>query len=215
MPVGEARHITVVGSGTSTALPDAVWLQLGAETRAETPAGALDECARALAAMASVLRERGVAESALRTGQLTVEPEWQHTEMDHRPRVVGYSASTTLGVTVRELPDAGSLATAALEAAGTAGRLHGMRLDLTDPGVPAADARAAAYADARAKAEQYAELAGVELGDLLSLSEHVERGHQRAEMLSSSLSGGFDRPIEIHAGESTIAAAVTATWALI
>lgn len=85
--------------------------------------------------------------------------------MDGRPRVVGYSASTTLGVTVRELPDAGSLATAALDAAGTAGRLHGMQLNVTDPGVPGREARAAAYADAHAKAEHYAEPAGAELGD--------------------------------------------------
>ncbi len=211
MSAADSRQVTVIGMGTVTAVPDGVSFQLGAETRGETPAAALDECARALAAVAGVLREQGVPEPALRTGALSVEPEWEHQGM--RPRVVGYQASTTLGVTVRDLPNAGSLATAALAAAGTAGRLHSLHFDVTEPGVPAGQARAVAYADARAKAEQYAELAGVELGDLLTLSETAERGQEPRGILSAMAAEGR-QSMPMYAGESQVRAVVTASWAL-
>lgn len=213
MPVADAQQVTVVGVGTSTAVPDAVRLQLGAEARADTPADALDECARALGAIAGVLREHGVPEAALRTGALSVQPEWQHHGMGDVPRVVGYSASTTMAVIVRDLPNAGSLATAALAAAGTAGRLHSLHFDVTDPAVPAEHARTAAYADARAKAEQYAELAGVELGELLELSDRAEGGHRPAEMLASA-SSAQSSPMPVYAGENQVNAAITVTWAV-
>lgn len=210
MSLTDERRVTVVGLGSATAVPDAVWLQLGAEARGDTPSAALDDCARALAVMASVLRERGVAESALRTEGLNVQPEWHHR--GDAPQIVGYQASTTLGVSLRELAEAGSLATAALEAAGNAGRLHAMQLDLTDPGAAAAQARAAAYADARAKAEQYAGRSGVELGDLLELAESRERGPEPRAVFAAAADAR--ESMRVFAGESSLTAVVTATWAL-
>jgi len=212
--VPDSRQITVVGMGTATAAPDAVSFQLGAETRGDSPAAALEDCARALAAMAAVLRERGVPEPALRTGTLTVQPEWQHHGMDDAPRVVGYQASTTLSVTVRDLPNAGSLATAVLSAGGTAGRLHSLQFAVSDPEGPARSARAAAYADGRAKAEQYAELAGVELGELLSLSERVEGGRRPVEMLAGFSPAQSAPALHMYAGKSAVTAVVAASWAL-
>ncbi len=214
MSVPDSRQITVVGMGTATAAPDAVSLQLGAETRGGSPAAALQDCAQALAAMAAVLREQGVPETALRTGTLNVQPEWQHRGMDDAPRVVGYQASTTLAVTVRDLPNAGSLATAVLAASGDAARLHSLQFVVSDPSGPASSARAAAYADGRAKAEHYAELAGVELGELLSLSERVEGGHRPAEMLAAFASAQSAPALHMYAGENAINAVVTASWAL-
>ncbi len=213
MSESDSRQVTVIGTGTATTAPDAAWLQLGAETRGDSPAAALDECARALGAMAGVLREQGVPESALRTGALNVQPEWQHHGSDDGPRVVGYQASTTLGVTVRDLPNAGTLATATLAAAGAAGRLHSLQFGITDPVGPAREARAGAYADARAKAEQYAGLAGVELGDLLALSESTERGPEPGGILSAMAAEGR-QPMPMYAGENQVTAVVTASWAL-
>lgn len=213
MSVADSRQITVVGTGSADTVPDAAELQLGAESRAGSPGAALGECAQALAAMADALTAEGVPETALRTGRLSVRPEWHHRGIDEPARLVGYLAETTLGVTVRDLSNAGSLATAALAAAGPAGRLHSLHFDVTDADVPMRQARAAAYADARARAEQYAGLAGVQLGDLLVLSEQVGRRGEHVGMASAGLLDAAPA-MRMYAGESSVTAAVTVSWAL-
>lgn len=210
MSVADSRQITVVGTGSADTVPDAAELQLGAESRAGSPGAALGECAQALAAMADALTAEGVPETALRTGRLSVRPEWHHNRIEE---LVGYRAETTLGVTVRDLSNAGSLATAALAAAGPAGRLHSLHFDVTDADVPMRQARAAAYADARARAEQYAGLAGVQLGDLLVLSEQVGRRGEHVGMASAGLLDAAPA-MPMYAGESSVTAAVTVSWAL-
>jgi uncharacterized protein YggE len=85
----------------------------------------------------------------------------------------GYLAGQDLAVTLRDMDSAGATMSTAVEAGGDAARLQGISYELDDDASLRSQAREKAFADARAKAEQYAKLAGRELGDVVLMREEV------------------------------------------
>ena len=77
---------------------------------------------------------------------------------------MGYTAYQNLSVTVRDAALVGALVDAFAGVAGNALTIDHIGFDVADPQPLLARARESAFADARAKAEQYAALAGRELG---------------------------------------------------
>ena len=100
-----------------------------------------------------------------------------------------------------------------VEAGGEGARVDGIEVTHRDPGALQATAREAAFVNARAKAEQFAGLAGQSLGEVRHIVEGggpvaVPRGRMVA--MAADSSGG----VPIDAGEGTISAVVSVTWAL-
>ena len=77
-------------------------------------------------------------------------------------------------VTVRDLDRVGDVLDAVIEAG--ANNIWGVSFGLEDPAAPQAEARAKAIDDAKARAGALAELSGVELGPVMSISEVVGGG---------------------------------------
>jgi uncharacterized protein YggE len=61
---------------------------------------------------------------------------------------------------------------------GEEARLNGVAFEVSDPAAALRQARDRAFADAAAKAAQYAELADRRLGGVVSVSEEIEQGPQ-------------------------------------
>jgi uncharacterized protein YggE len=88
-----------------------------------------------------------------------------------------------------------------------------VRLDVADRSEGLSRARDAAFADARAKAEQYAGLSRSELGSVLGVAESGSMplaGRQMKTMALAMDAGGM--PVE--GGDLDLIATVTVTWAL-
>ena len=62
------------------------------------------------------------------------------------------------------------------------------------------------------RAEQYASLAGGELGDVLSITESITGQEQARTFGDSARSAAFDVPIE--PGQQTVSVSVSVKWAL-
>lgn len=204
------RTITVTGEGRVTAPADAARVELGVEVTAGTPADALSACANAERALVDAAGSAGVADGKVTTGWASVEPEWEH--YGERPRLRGYTARVVVRADVADLAAAGRVASAALEAGGAAARLHGLVPRIDDPAQAEYAAREAAFNAARAKAQQFATLAGARLGRLLALTD-ARHGWQPRPMRTMALSAG--EPLDVHAGEHEVAIEVTATWELV
>ncbi len=97
-----------------------------------------------------------------------------------------------------------------LSAAGDRARLHGLQVLVSDPQAAARDARAAAFADARDRAEQFAALAGRGLGELLELTETPGRGTPVGRAFKPMAA---EAAMPVDAGTEEIEAHVTTTWA--
>jgi hypothetical protein len=118
-------------------------------------------------AVLAAARTQGLSDADIQTGAISVFPE-----VDHQARrVVGYVAGYTLSLRMREMARVSAVMDALAQAAGDALRLGGFRLSSAAAGEARAEAGVRAVEDARRRAQQLAEAAGVRLGRVLSVVE--------------------------------------------
>jgi uncharacterized protein YggE len=202
------RTVTVIGSGRAAITPDVVRLDLRIGHDAQDVAAALSGAAEGIAAVGRIVREHGVPDADLRTLDASVGQRYDNTGTP-----VGFTAQQRLGVTVRRLEAVGEVLEAAAAEVGNALLVDQVRLDVADRGGGLVRARDAAFAEARAKAEQYAALSGAEIGAVLGV---VESGAtplfapKAVAFAARDMAGGM--PIE--GGDLELSASVTVTWEL-
>jgi uncharacterized protein YggE len=175
-PVPETtRRITVVGEGLVSQVPDVACINVSAEVRADTVSEAKAEVDRQIAAITAVLDELGIEAKDIRTNHYSIryEREQMTVMRDDLPgsSQEGYRVSNMLRVAVRDVERARDLLDAVVEAG--ANQVWGVTFTVFDESAWQGQTRAEAMADARARAGELAELAGLELGEVLSVSEII------------------------------------------
>ncbi|WP_336210629.1 SIMPL domain-containing protein [Nonomuraea sp. LPB2021202275-12-8] len=164
--------ITVVGEGAVAAAPDVMRLHAGVEVRRQSAAEAFAGVRAAAARLAEALRGAGIAGEDLRTTELSLGPEYEAY-----PKVSAYRAAQGVEAVIRDLSRADRIIDT-VAGVGEEARLNGVAFELSNPDAALREARDRAFADAAAKASQYAGLAGRPLGGVVSVSEEVDRGPQ-------------------------------------
>ena len=204
-------QLTVSGEGSAFAVPDMAVITMGASAQAFSAKDAMDETSDITRAILEELSAFDVAPRDIRTSDLSLSPVWSNRAQNGGPpQIDGYQASNRLTVRVRDLDQLGLILDAVLSDG--ANRLSGLQFKLSDPKPVIEDARRLAVADARAKAALYAEAAGVELGDLIRLSEGGARA-PRPEMLSIARSA--DAGVPVAEGETELRASVTLVYEIL
>ena len=167
------RQITVTGSAEAEAVPDLATITAGVETRADTAADALARNSEAMAAVLAAIEAAGVARRDVQTSQLSISPVYEpYSEgAPEAQKVAGYEAANMVTIRVRDVARLGATVDAVTGAG--ANRIFGIGFDVSDPKPTLDAARREAVADARAKAELFAEAAGVKLGPVLRIGETV------------------------------------------
>jgi uncharacterized protein YggE len=159
-------------------------------------------------AMREAVVRSGANEHTLQTTSVSLNPVH-----DPWPTVVAYEASLSLAVRLTDLEHVGSILVAAVQAGGDGARVDGIAFSHDDAAGLESAARDAAYANARAKAEQYAGLAGQSLGEVRHIVEaEMGSGIAPRRMMAMAAESGGGMPVD--GGEGTVSAVVTVTWAL-
>jgi uncharacterized protein YggE len=116
-------------------------------------------------------------------------------------------------VTVRALDAVGAILESAADRIGNALLVDAVRLDVADRSEGMHRARDAAFADARAKAEQYAALSDARLGAVLGVAESgaVPMAGPRMAYAAREVAAA-SMPVE--GGDLELHASVTVTWQL-
>jgi uncharacterized protein YggE len=205
----DAGHITVTGEGSVAAVPDMATVMLGVSAQAETAKAAMDQTSTGVDALLATLAAAGIEARDIQTSGLSLNPVWYSGSLNSGPpEVSGYTAMNNVTVRVRALDSLGGVLDGVLEAG--ANTFNGLTFGLQDPEPRLDEARAAAVADARRKAELYAAAAGVDLGPVVSISEATAmQGPQpmfRRDMALASES------VPVAAGETNVIAQVTIVW---
>lgn len=202
-------HVEVTGSGAASAVPDVVVLDARVQCEAPDVAGALSAASERVVAALQAAADHGVGDRDRRTTGMGVSTRW-----DHEGRaVVGYTAHESVRLLVRDRERVGDLIRALAGAAGDAFALDGVTLEVADPSPLLERARTAAFEDARARAEQFAALAGRPLGAVLRVTEGLDRGMPSPRFAAkAAMEVGGGMPVE--AGESTLTASVTVRFGL-
>jgi uncharacterized protein len=212
---GEAqRTISVSGTGEAAAHPDTAVATLGVETEAENAEEALDQNTEQMEDLLDALAEAGIPSQDIQTQAIRLNPrheEVRRTEPNGERRsreLVGYRALNTVEVRVRDIGMLGTLLDTAVEAGGN--RIQSIRFEVSDAADLVDEAREAAWEDAEHKAEQLVELAGAELGNVLTINESgqtprpVVRERLEAEAAA----------VPVEPGTETISVDVQVTWLL-
>jgi uncharacterized protein YggE len=163
----DPRTITVYGSGQVRGTPDVLELTIGVDTRARTASQALHRNSELASNVLAVLRAAGVDNSDLQTTDLSVSPVYD----DNGNAVIAYAVTNTVDARIKDLDTAGDIVDAATKVAGDEIVVNGLSFSFDDNAKLVAQARTDAVKRARAQAEQLAAAAGVELGDLQSITE--------------------------------------------
>jgi len=206
-----AAGITVTGTGTVSGTPDSLRLTMGVSVTRGSVTAALDGANAAAGKVQGTLRQHGVAAKDLQTSGVSVQPQYSG---GGTPTISGYQVTESVTATLRNLTTAGDAITAAAQAGGDATRISSVTLDLTDTGPLITAARGKAFAEAKAKAQQYAQAADVPLGTVVSISEQVA-GPSPVYAGDMAAGGAPEaRAVPIAAGSQDVAVTVTVVFGL-
>ena len=198
--------ISVTGQASVSVEPDLALLTVGVETMGETVAEARAAAAGAMDAVVNAVKAHGLEDKDIQTQSFNIWPRYEYPEVmsdkttTRKQVLVGYTVSNLARIKVRNLDVVGSVIDDAADAGGDATRIHGIDFTIEDPKPFMTLLREEAVADARAKAEHLAGLSGVELGELVYMSEggaipspgpvYRESAMMMADAASTSISGG-------------------------
>jgi uncharacterized protein YggE len=165
----QQEGIWVSGQGEVTVTPDLATLSLGVEAQADTVTEAQAQAREAMANVQDALTDSGVDEDDIQTRYFNVD---QVTRWDDDEYVViGYRVTNMVTVKIRDVEAVGTVIDAVVEAGGDFIRINSLAFSVDDPSEYYEEAREEAINDAREKAEQLADLAGIDLGAPTYISE--------------------------------------------
>ena len=156
--------------------------------------------------MTGALRRSGVAAADIQTANLSIQPNYPGSSQAPD----GYAVQESLTATLRQLATAGAQISAAVQAGGNATTVDGVSLNLADDSGLLAAARAAAIADAKVKAGQYARAIGQPLGSVLSITDQSQ---PLAVPVNAAAAGSAaDHSVPISPGSQQLSVSVTVVF---
>jgi uncharacterized protein YggE len=167
----QSTGIWVSGTGKATAVPDVATLTLGVEAQESTVALAQSEASTAMNAIVSALKSGGIAEKDIQTQQYYITPIWTYNRDTGEQTLAGYRVTNTVTAKIRKVADTGDIIQAVVSAGGNYTTINGISFTVDNPAPYQEEARKEAMTDARTKARQLADAAGVSLGAPSYISE--------------------------------------------
>ena len=204
-------RLTVTGQGIAEVVPDTARISLGVTKDAAEAGDALDQVAQVAQDIFARLAEQGIEARDMQSSQINLSPKYDYNRnSDTPPKLVGFSANTTVSVRVRDLTKLGPIMTAVT--ADGANQLSGLQFDLKDRGPAEDTARTNAVKDAISRAKVLAEAAGVTLGSVVSI--HEGGGRQPTPVYGRMAMEAAQSDMPIAAGELEIGSSVTMVFEL-
>jgi uncharacterized protein len=192
-----SANIVVGGEGSISVAPDYAEITAGVTTKAKTAKEAADANAKLMAAVIAALRDAGIAQKDIQTAHFSVQPVHTSQASSNEQKLTGFSTSNQVAVAIRQMDKVSEIIDRIVAAGatniGSLVFLHSDTSKLLD------QAREAAVADARRKAELYARAAGVTLGRVVWINETstytpfaAMDGMFRAKAVATPIASGQD-----------------------
>ena len=161
--------IWVTGKGSITLEPDLALVNIGVETEAKTVTEARRKSAIAMEAVVSAVKAKGLTDRDVQTTSFNIWPRYDYLERGRE--LIGYTVSNSSSIKVRNISDVGPIIDDVANAGGNATRINGISFTVEDTQPFMDKLREDAVSDARAKANHFASLSGVSVGQLVFISE--------------------------------------------
>jgi uncharacterized protein len=198
-------RIVVIGEGNVTVPPDYAQIRGGVTTRAKTAKEASDANGKIMAAIVAALQNSGIERKDIQTSAFSVQPVYAQPQVNSESKLSGFSVSNQVDVKVRQIGTLGDIFDQLVTAGAT--NIGGVDFLLSDPSKALDQARTAALADARRKAELYAKAADLTLGSVVWITE--DSGSAPPMPMAAMRGGLAPAPAPIAAGEDTLQVRIT------
>lgn len=208
----EGAFLDVVAEGRTQRTPDLATVGAGVVTEAETAAAALAANAQRMERVLAALKRAGVADRDIRTANLNLSPRYRYAE-NQPPVITGYQASNRVEVRFRDIAKSGSILDALVREG--ANQIDGPALSLSQPDAALDEARRDAVKRARARADLYAQAAGMRVERIVYISENAPtRGGPMPIVVTGSRMMAEAADTKIAAGEQDVEVTVYVRFAL-
>lgn len=215
------RTISTTGTGIVTVEPDMATFSVAMEARNEEMKVAQNEVTDEANAITEMLIEKGVDEKDIVTSSYQVTPENKYDFNGNFVRIEHYVVRMSITITVHDIELVGEL----LDETVTLGADFVSRISfsVSNPDPHIQEARQAAIADAKMKAEDYAIGSDSTLTGLFSLYESTSpqptaRESEAAPMMESAadvdMASSESNPVDVSAGSTTIIVRIETTWTI-
>ena len=205
-PGTNSRQVTVVGSGQVQGTPDTLTANVSIEFTAPDVTAAMNQTSERQQAVINALVTAGVDRKDIRTTQVRLQPQYG----PESSAIVGYRASNSIDVKIRKLDLASNALALIVSIGGDATRIISVNYSIDDDSALVKDARARAFQDAKDRAQQYAQLSGLTLGKVVSISESAGATPPTPIPLTRAASA----PVPLEPGQQTVSFSVAVVWEL-
>jgi uncharacterized protein YggE len=213
--------LTINAEAKINVAPDIAYISAGVTEERATASEAMAAQAAAMNGVFSALEKAGIAAKDMQTSGLSLYPRYDYLEVTQRDgsvrgeqKLAGYVASNNITARVRKLDTLGATIDSLVKAGGNT--FSGVTFALDNDKDLKNQARTQAMKEALAKADLYANAAGLKVARIVTISEGYEYSPQpvmmaRAEMAMMDASA----PTPVAAGEVGVTASVSVLFELV
>jgi uncharacterized protein len=211
-PAANPRQVTVVGSGQVQGVPDTLTADVGIEFTAPDVTTAMNQTNDRQQAVINALVGAGMERKNISTTTVNLQPQYSTPEPAGAATITAYRATNAIEVKIHPTDAASKLLALIVSTGGDATRISSVSYSIADDSQLVKDARARAFQDAKDRADQYAQLSGLQLGKVLSISE--ASGSAPVAGAPPARPRSMAAPVPLEPGEQTVSFSVTAVWEL-
>ncbi len=204
--------VTVEATGLVKVVPDAVQFNFSVFAIDASSSGALKRANELASQAREALDKANVDKDEIATQSINIYPEYSYSQ-DGVQNLVGFRATQSFAVTLRDTTSAGEVVDAVVASVGTDLSIDTLAPILINSKDAAEQARENAIKIAKDKAEDYADLLGVDLGNVISVREFATSGATPQPWLRADLAADESSKTVVDLGTQEVSVTVEARWA--
>ena len=204
------RTISVTGNGSATSPPDMATINTGVVTQGKNAADAMKANNEIMAKLMAALKAQKIPAKDIQTSDFSVSPQYARDDRGRtQQEIVGYRVSNQVRVVIRNLPELGKVLDTLVSTGSN--RVSGISFGITDSDGILNEARNNAIADARSKANLYAQALGIKVGKVVSVSESSVIAPRPQFFARAAMA---DSAVPIASGEQELTATIDVVFAI-
>ncbi len=212
----KSRTVNVTGSGSLEVSPDMVSMDIRVARTADETKDAQTEVNSAVAALLDILTSHGVSEDDINTTSYDFSPEYEY--IDGQRILKGQRVSQSLAFSLKGIDEDSTLLPLLLDAVGEVSNitLSSMRYTREDLSSYYGEVKVLAMEDAMAKAQVYAESAGLTLDKAISIIDYSSEpiARESVNVAAKSMMAMAEAPTQTPVADISVSASVNVVFAM-
>jgi uncharacterized protein YggE len=165
----DGTFLNVSADAKANVTPDMATINAGVVTDGATAEAAMAANATRMNAVMAALKRAGIADKDIQTSSINLNPQYRYNN-NEPPKLTGYQAQNTVTVKVRNLKSIRKAIDSIVS--NGSNQINGISFGVDDPDPVLDQARKDAMKKARARADLYAQAAGLKVARIVSISEN-------------------------------------------